>query len=77
MPKIEKITIVDVEKQAQWGRPTGRNYARPTQTDRLHIALNSYEAGVNDELHCHPGSDHTFQATSSRPRTSRLLLPIE
>jgi mannose-6-phosphate isomerase-like protein (cupin superfamily) len=60
MEKITKITIVDAEKQAQWGKPTGRNYARPTQTDRLHIALNSYEAGVNDELHCHPGSDHTF-----------------
>jgi mannose-6-phosphate isomerase-like protein (cupin superfamily) len=60
MAKIDKITVVDVEKQAQWGRPTGRNYARPTQTDRVHIALNSYEPGVNDELHCHPGSDHTF-----------------
>ena len=54
MAKIDKITVVDVEKQAQWGRPTGRNYARPTQTDRVHIALNSYEPGVNDELHCHP-----------------------
>jgi mannose-6-phosphate isomerase-like protein (cupin superfamily) len=60
MAKIDKITVVDVEKEAQWGRPTGRNYARPTQTDRVHIALNSYEPGVNDELHCHPGSDHTF-----------------
>mgnify|MGYP003905451377 FL=1 len=60
MPKIDKITIVDTEKEAKWGRPTGRNYARPTQTDKVHIALNSYEPGVNDELHCHPGSDHTF-----------------
>lgn len=60
MEKIDKITKVDVVNEAQWGKPTGRNYARPTQTDRLHIALNSYEPGVNDELHCHPGSDHTF-----------------
>ena len=60
MAKISKITIVDAEKEAVWGRPTGRNYARPTQTDLVHIALNSYEPGVNDELHCHPGSDHTF-----------------
>src|SRR5262245_39271895 len=60
MAKIEKITIVDAEKQAEWGKPTGRNYVRPTQTDRCHIALNCYEPGVNDELHCHPGSDHTF-----------------
>src|SRR5262245_59639945 len=40
--------------------PTGRNYVRPTQSDRCHIALNCYEPGVNDEMHCHPGSDHTF-----------------
>ena len=60
MDVIKKITVVDAEKQAQWGKPTGRNYVRPTQTDRAHIALNCYEPGVNDELHCHPGSDHTF-----------------
>jgi hypothetical protein len=45
MESITKITVVDVEKQAQWGKPTGRNYVRPTQTDRAHIALNCYEAG--------------------------------
>jgi mannose-6-phosphate isomerase-like protein (cupin superfamily) len=55
MDKISKITVVDTEKQAQWGKPTGRNYVRPTQSDRCHIALNCYEP-----LHCHPGSDHTF-----------------
>jgi len=60
MEKLTKPTIVDAEKQAGWGRPTGRNYVRPTQSDRCHIALNSYEPGVNDEMHCHPGSDHTF-----------------
>jgi mannose-6-phosphate isomerase-like protein (cupin superfamily) len=60
MEKISKITVVDAEKQAQWGKPTGRNYVRATHSDRCHIALNCYEPGVNDELHCHPGSDHTF-----------------
>ena len=45
MANITKITIVDTEQEAQWGKPTGRNYARPTQTDRLHIALNSYDPG--------------------------------
>jgi quercetin dioxygenase-like cupin family protein len=58
--KITKPTVVDTEKQAQWGRVTGRNYIRPTQTHRAHIALNCYEPGANDEMHCHPGSDHTF-----------------
>ena len=60
MESITKIMIVDTEKQAVWGRPTGRNYVRPTQTERAHIALNCYEPGANDEMHCHPGSDHTF-----------------
>jgi mannose-6-phosphate isomerase-like protein (cupin superfamily) len=60
MEKISKITVVDTEKQAKWGKPTGRNYVRTTHSDKCHIALNCYEPGVNDELHCHPGSDHTF-----------------
>ena len=77
MDNIEKITVVDAEKQAQWGKPTGRNYVRPTQTDRAHIALNCYEPGVNDELHCHPGSDHTFfvvEGECTMKGTGRLIL---
>jgi len=42
MENITKITIVDAERQSEWGKPTGRNYVRPTQTDRAHIALNCY-----------------------------------
>ena len=60
MENIKKTTTIDVETEAQWGRATGRNYVRATQTDRCHIALNCYEPGANDEMHCHPGSDHTF-----------------
>jgi len=60
MEKITKTTIIDAEKQVSWGTATGRNSVRATQTDRCHIAINCYEAGVNDEVHCHPGSDHTF-----------------
>ena len=60
MEKLTKPTIVDTEKQAVWGRPTAAITFAPTQSDRCHIALNCYEPGVNDEMHCHPGSDHTF-----------------
>ena len=60
MENITKTTIIDAEKQARWEKPTGRNYVRASQTERCHIALNCYEPGANDEMHCHPGSDHTF-----------------
>jgi mannose-6-phosphate isomerase-like protein (cupin superfamily) len=60
MDKITMTTPVDAEKAARWDKATGRNYVKLTETDRCHIALNCYEPGVNDEMHCHPGSDHTF-----------------
>jgi mannose-6-phosphate isomerase-like protein (cupin superfamily) len=60
MENLTATTVIDAVKDAQWGRPTGRNYVRATRTQRCHIALNCYEPGVNDEMHCHPGSDHTF-----------------
>ena len=60
MEKLTAPKVVDANKETRWGQPTGRNYVRASQTDRCHIALNCYESGVNDEMHCHPGSDHTF-----------------
>jgi mannose-6-phosphate isomerase-like protein (cupin superfamily) len=60
MEKPTGIQLVDVNTQTRWDRPTGRNYVRASGTERCHIALNCYEPGVNDEMHCHPGSDHTF-----------------
>ena len=60
MEKLTDPKVVDVGKETRWDQPTGRNYVRASQTDRCHIAINCYEPGVNDEMHCHPGSDHTF-----------------
>jgi len=60
MAKLTAPKVVDVSKETHWGQPTGRNYVRGSQSERCHIALNCYEPGVNDEMHCHPGSDHTF-----------------
>jgi len=60
MEKLTSTKVIDAVKEARWDRSTGRNYVRVTGTDRCHIALNCYEPGVNDEMHCHPGSDHTF-----------------
>jgi len=60
MEKLTATKVIDATKEVRWGRPTGRNYVRLSGTDRCHIALNCYEPGINDEMHCHPGSDHTF-----------------
>lgn len=60
MEKLTAPKTIHTLGQARWDSPTGRNYVRASQTDRCHIALNCYEPGVNDEMHCHPGSDHTF-----------------
>ena len=60
MEKLTGIQTLDAVKQTRWDKSTGRNYVRVTDSDRCHIALNCYEPGVNDEMHCHPGSDHTF-----------------
>ena len=60
MEKLTTIRSLDAVKEACWDKATGRNYVRISGTDRCHIAINCYEPGVNDEMHCHPGSDHTF-----------------
>jgi len=60
MEKLTGIQTLDTVEQTRWDKSTGRNYVRLTDSDRCHIALNCYEPGVNDEMHCHPGSDHTF-----------------
>ena len=60
MDKLTDPKVVDAGKETSWGSPTGRNYVGATASDRCHIALNCYEPGANDEMHCHPGSDHTF-----------------
>jgi len=60
MEKLTGIQTLDAVEQSRWDKSTGRNYVRLTDSDRCHIAINCYEPGVNDEMHCHPGSDHTF-----------------
>ena len=60
MDKLTDPKVIDIAKEARWGSDTGRNHVSCTKSDRSLIALNCYEPGINDEMHCHPGSDHTF-----------------
>ena len=60
MEEFKAPRTFDAEKEAHWEKPTGRNYLRVTRSNRCHVVINAYEPGINDEMHCHPGSDHTF-----------------
>jgi len=60
--KKQKLTtpswqVVSLADNAQPGRGS---YQRLTNNKRAHIALNYYEPGQRDEMHCHPGSEHIF-----------------
>jgi len=43
MDKLTDPKVVDADKEARWGSPTGRNYVGATASERCHIALNCYE----------------------------------
>ena len=40
--------------------PTGRNFILLAREKSSNVVMNCYEAGAQDEMHCHPGSEHTF-----------------
>ena len=40
--------------------PTGRNFVLLAKQKDSNVVMNCYEPGAHDEMHCHPGSEHTF-----------------
>ncbi len=36
------------------------SYCRLTDNRYAHVAMNVYQPGQKDEMHCHPGSEHIF-----------------
>ena len=60
MAKLTSMQTFDAEKDGKWGGKSGRNYIPISASDRGGVVLNCYDPGTNDEMHCHPGSDHIF-----------------
>lgn len=60
MAKLSSMKTFDAERDGKWDGQTGRNYCPVTSSDRSGVVLNCYDPGTNDEMHCHPGSDHIF-----------------
>lgn len=40
--------------------PGSRTFFGMTQNKRAQVVINVYPPGRRDEMHCHPGSEHTF-----------------
>ena len=46
--------------------PTGRNFVMLSSLSDSRVITNCYEPGAADEMHCHPGSEHTFLVWSGK-----------
>lgn len=49
-----------IPENVRFGSPTGRNFVQITQMEESGVRINCYAPGASDEMHCHPGSEHTF-----------------
>ncbi|HEY3118824.1 MAG TPA: cupin domain-containing protein [Chloroflexota bacterium] len=54
-PSWQVVSIPDNAKPRKSG-----SYIAMTRNKRANIALNYYQPGMRDEMHCHPGSEHIF-----------------
>ncbi len=58
--KTKGWQVSSVEDNAGFSSPTGRNFIMLTKEKASRVVINCYEPGASDEMHCHPGSEHTF-----------------
>ena len=52
--------VSNLNDHASFDSPTGRNFVLLSKLDSSRVVTNCYEPGAADEMHCHPGSEHTF-----------------
>ena len=52
--------MTDERPRAVLVLPGRGSYIGLTRNKRANIALNYYQPGQRDEMHCHPGSEHIF-----------------
>ena len=58
--KTKGWQVSSVEDNAGFSSPTGRNFIMLTKEKASRVVINCYDPGASDEMHCHPGSEHTF-----------------
>ena len=58
--------IGNLEKAARFDSPTGVQRVTVTKYKDCEVAINCYEPGAHDEMHCHPGGDHAFLIWSGK-----------
>lgn len=52
--------VSNIDGNARFDSPTGRNFVQLAKMDESGVRINCYMPGQSDEMHCHPGSEHTF-----------------
>jgi quercetin dioxygenase-like cupin family protein len=58
--KTKGWQVASVDDNAMWPSPTGRNFIMLSKEKDSRVVINCYDPGASDEMHCHPGSEHTF-----------------
>ncbi len=52
--------VSNLNDHASFESPTGRNFVLLSSLSDSRVVTNCYEPGAFDEMHSHPGSEHTF-----------------
>lgn len=52
--------VCSVEDNVRFVSDTGRNFVQLTKMEESGVRINCYAPGASDEMHCHPGSEHSF-----------------
>jgi quercetin dioxygenase-like cupin family protein len=58
--------VSNLNDHASFESPTGRNFVMLSKMTDSRVITNCYEEGAQDEMHCHPGSEHTFLVWSGQ-----------
>ena len=58
--RSEGWMVSSIDENAGFASPTGRNFIALSRLTASGVVINCYEPGAHDEMHCHPGSEHTF-----------------
>ena len=52
--------VSSIDEHVGYDSPTGRNFILLSSLKDSRVVINCYEPDAADEMHCHPGSEHTF-----------------